>query len=520
MALKFLNKKGWHTGSLRNIERVWKAEQAEEAEKRKTEELKKQVAAEKEKAEFRAMQERAGLRPAQERLDFLYESGLAVGKSSEGFQALQQSAPGAAAASSSSAQVSAADSSKAAAPGALFEDKPQSANDTWRKLHSDPLLLIRQREQDAIARIKNNPIKMAEIKKSVEVEKKQKEEKKEKKKHKKHHHHKSKSKRHHSDENSDSYEISGGKDERRKRVHSSPDHKKEEKRFRHEKKRRRHDSSDSDNDEPRRRQDLSEDDEPRRRRHDVDEPRRRRHDDNEPRRRRQGDDEPRRRQEDLEPRRRWQEDEEPRRRWLGDEERKGRRQDDEEGRGRQHDDRPRYDHLNADDRKGRRQSSPDRHHAYSKHDGLDSRSKRVEDGHKTGNSASEHRSRGEQGSGEQTRQESEHGRNNGPSFNRRRGGVHHMSEEERLARLRQMQSDAEVHEEQRWKRLKKAADDDAKEAATVNVNQFKGKNFLEDEKKSIFGTDKGGSATIEESIRRRAFYSQGGRDAEGNAFRR
>lgn len=118
------------------------------------------------------------------------------------------------------------------------------------------------------------------------------------------------------------------------------------------------------------------------------------------------------------------------------------------------------------------------------------------------------------------RQGSEHGRNNGLSFNRRRGGVHHMSEEERLARLRQMEADAEVHEEQRWKRLKKAADDDAKEAATVNVNQFKGKNFLEDEKKSIFGTDKGGCATIEESIRRRAFYSQGGRDAEGNAFRR
>ncbi|PAN36033.1 hypothetical protein PAHAL_6G252000 [Panicum hallii] len=519
MALKFLNKKGWHTGSLRNIERVWKAEQAEEAEKRKTEELKKQVAAEKEKAEFRAMQERAGLRPAQERLDFLYESGLAVGKSSEGFQALQQSAPGAAAASSS-AQASVADSSKAAAPGALFEDKPQSANDTWRKLHSDPLLLIRQREQDAIARIKNNPIKMAEIKKSVEAEKKQKEEKKEKKKHKKHRHHKSKSKRRHSDENSDSDEISDGKDERRKRVHSSPDHKKEEKRSRHEKKHRRHDSSDSDNDGPPRRQDLSEDDEPRRRRHDDDEPRRRRHDDdeprrrrhddNEPRRRQQGDNEPRRRQEDLEPRRRWQDDEEPRRRQQGD----------EEPRGRRHDDPPRYDRLDADDRKMRQQSPPDRHHAYSKHDGPGSRSKRVEDGHKTGNSTSEHRSRAEQGSGEQTRQESEHGRNNGPSFNRRRGGVHHMSEEERLARLRQMEADAEVHEEQRWKRLKKAADDDAKEAATVNVNQFKGKNFLEDEKKSIFGTEKGGSATIEESIRRRAFYSQGGRDAEGNAFRR
>jgi hypothetical protein len=48
----------------------------------------------------------------QERLEFLYESGLAVGKgSSDGFQALQQPAP-AAAASSSAAPASAAGSSK------------------------------------------------------------------------------------------------------------------------------------------------------------------------------------------------------------------------------------------------------------------------------------------------------------------------------------------------------------------------------------------------------------------------
>ncbi|XP_065049730.1 uncharacterized protein LOC135679666 isoform X3 [Musa acuminata AAA Group] len=79
-----------------------------------------------------------------------------------------------------------------AVPGALFEDKPQSANDTWRKLHSDPLLLIRQREQEALARIKNNPIKMAMIKKSVEDEKKKKQDKKEKKRHKDHHHSRSK----------------------------------------------------------------------------------------------------------------------------------------------------------------------------------------------------------------------------------------------------------------------------------------------------------------------------------------
>jgi hypothetical protein len=53
----------------------------------------------------------------QERLEFLYESGLAVGKgSSDGFQALQQPAP-AAAASSSAAPASAAGSSKVIAVG-------------------------------------------------------------------------------------------------------------------------------------------------------------------------------------------------------------------------------------------------------------------------------------------------------------------------------------------------------------------------------------------------------------------
>lgn len=57
-----------------------------------------------------------------------------------------------------------------ATPGALFvEEKPASANDSWRKLHSDPLFLIRQQEQAAIARIKSNPVKMAEIKKDVVI---------------------------------------------------------------------------------------------------------------------------------------------------------------------------------------------------------------------------------------------------------------------------------------------------------------------------------------------------------------
>lgn len=104
-------------------------------------------------------------------MDFLYDSGLAVGKGASssaaggtgggGFKALEEALPGSKAGTDGNANQS------SSAPGALFEDKPHSANDTWRKLHSDPLLMIRQREQEALARIKNNPVQMAMIRKSV-----------------------------------------------------------------------------------------------------------------------------------------------------------------------------------------------------------------------------------------------------------------------------------------------------------------------------------------------------------------
>lgn len=331
MALKFLNKKGWHTGSLRNIENVWKAEQKHEAEQRKLEELRKQIHEEREKSEFRLLQEQAGLVPKQERLDFLYDSGLSSRKDSSegGFKALESFPPKAEPEASTSAN-------KASAPGALFEDKPQSANDAWRKLHSDPLLLIKQREQEALARVKNNPVQMAMIRKSVEAKK-------------------------HKDKTSD-------------------EQKHHRKKSRHEK----HTSSSSS-----------------------------KHGSNS--------------------------------------------KDDE----RQDEDRVK----NA----ARRQHSPERHH----------------------------------------REERKH-----------RPPVHHrnsnaLSKEDRARKLKEMQMDAELHEEQRWKRLKQADDDDAKEVSHASSS---GRNFLDAAHKSVYGAEKGGSSTIEESVRRRTHYSQ--RRSEGNAFRR
>ncbi|KAK6923294.1 CBF1-interacting co-repressor CIR, N-terminal domain [Dillenia turbinata] len=367
MALKFLNKKGWHTGSLRNVENVWKAEQKHEAEQKKLEELRKQIQEERERSEFRLLQEQAGLVPRQERLDFLYDSGLAVGKGNNSssdapFKSLQPQPQ---------QPESGGPSSSSTAVGALFEDKPHSANDAWRKLHSDPLLLIRQREQEALARVKNNPIQMDLIRKSVQEKKKEKHEKKEhKKKHQHSHSSKTKHKKHHSEE------------------------------------------------------EFSDD---------------------------------------------------------GHEHYKGRRRD-----------CSRYDGT------------------YKSGGRVDRTDKYSIDGR-----------RDHEGSRDTREKEASAARDPPPSPPRykRRNVAVKLSEEERAARLREMQVNAELHEEQRWKRLKKAEEDDAREAS--KSGGYRGKSFLDAAHKSVYGaSEKGGSSTIEESVRRRTHYLQGRSEAEGNAFRR
>nr|XP_043624245.1 pre-mRNA-splicing factor CWC25 homolog [Erigeron canadensis] len=370
MGMKFLNKKGWHTGSLRNIENVWKAEQKHDAEQRKLEELRKQIREEREKSEFRLLQEQAGLLPKQERLDFLYDSGLSVGKGSNS-QQQEQPFPIKPLPEPSSAN------NKSSAPGALFEDKPQSANDAWRKLHTDPLLMIKQREQEALARVKNNPVQMAMIRKSVEAKKHKEKPSDGEKRKEKHHRKKSKHEKHTSAKhrvNSDDVEQ-----EEQQRSISPSHHSKRKDDFQTERGR------------------VSD-------RHQLE-------------------------------------------RYKGED---------------------RFDSQYAKRDREDRKSRPPTHHQVS----------------------------------------------GAPLYNRRKG-TRVLSEEERAAKLKEMQMDADLHEEQRWRRLKQADDDDAKEVSHASSS---GRNFLDAAHKSVYGAEKGGSSTIEESVRRRKHYSQ--QRSEGNAFRR
>jgi hypothetical protein len=198
MALNFLSKKGWHTWSFQNIKKVGDSELKHAAEEKKSDERRKQIVEERERAEFRDLQEKAGLVPKQERVEFLYDSGLAVGRpgGSDNFKeafSKTKEPPSPAAAKEGSSYV--------------------PANDAWRKLHSDPLLMIKQRQHEALSRIKNNPVRMAMIRRQVEAKNPT---EKAKEHRKKHHKDSSKHRKHTSDSEDYTAQV-----ERRKSGHRS-----------------------------------------------------------------------------------------------------------------------------------------------------------------------------------------------------------------------------------------------------------------------------------------------------------
>ncbi|KAL3850985.1 hypothetical protein ACJIZ3_012867 [Penstemon smallii] len=448
MALKFLNKKGWHTGSLRNIENVWKAEQKHDAEQKKLEELRKQIHEERERAEFRQLQEQAGLIPRQERLDFLYESGLAVGKGS-GFKELESLPKTGPETTASSSTATNQQQQQPAVPGALFEEKekPQSANDSWRKLHSDPLLLIRQREQEALARVKNNPIQMAMIRKSVESKK---DKGKEKKKHSTKHRKKSKHRKH------SSPEIDSGSEDASLTVEKQRDSRHRESRSDKPSRKAPHysDKESSEEDSRSKNQYDKEYNDRKPSNLTVEKQRDSRH-------RESRSDKPSRKA-------------------------------------------PRYSDKESSEEDSRRKNQYDKEYNDRKPSNLPN--------------PKYDKIYGDQSSYESKRKEYSSVRPPRNDSNNKHRSTVKLSEEERAARLREMQMDAERHEEQRWKRLKKAADSEAREAVKDNASM--GRSFLDAAHKSVYGAEKGGSSTIEESVRRRTHYLQGRSATDSNGFRR
>lgn len=211
-------KKSWHPSTLRNIERVWKAEQKHEAEKQKIEQLQKELAEERAREEIQAFAEDQGVvKKKGERLDWMYQGPAALvnreeyllgRKIDKTFEILEQQESGRDAPNDEEKQ-----------PGAIFSQSSLSATvDLANKIREDPLFSIMKKEKEERKTLLNNPVKMKQLqqllKKSLSSEKKKKK-KKSKKKHKK-----SKHDSDSSDSSDSDYESSNKNVKRQKREHS------------------------------------------------------------------------------------------------------------------------------------------------------------------------------------------------------------------------------------------------------------------------------------------------------------
>ncbi|KAK9808797.1 hypothetical protein WJX72_003833 [[Myrmecia] bisecta] len=163
--MAFLNKKGWHPGNARNQEKVWQKQEEHAKEQQKLDDLRKQLAEERAREELVQVAVAGGHKQAADRLDWMYQGGVTSRQEADkrnedqllGSKLIEQEP-----------QQDVSQAEKVALlPTFYAEDTPASANETWARLHSDPLFAIKQQEIAARKRIMANPVQMDNIKKEV-----------------------------------------------------------------------------------------------------------------------------------------------------------------------------------------------------------------------------------------------------------------------------------------------------------------------------------------------------------------
>ncbi|XP_075417858.1 pre-mRNA-splicing factor CWC25 homolog [Tenrec ecaudatus] len=178
-------KKSWHPQTLRNVEKVWKAEQKHEAERKKIEELQRELREERAREEMQRYAEDVGaVKKKEEKLDWMYQGPGGMVNRDEYllgrpidkyvFEKMEEKEAG-------------CSSETGLLPGSIFA--PSGANsllDMASKIREDPLFIIRKKEEEKKREVLNNPVKMKKIKELLQMSLDKKEKKKKKEKRKKH----------------------------------------------------------------------------------------------------------------------------------------------------------------------------------------------------------------------------------------------------------------------------------------------------------------------------------------------
>jgi hypothetical protein len=158
----FLSKKSWHTASLKNIEKVWVAEQRHEQEQKKIDELKRQLAEEQQIDDLKKLHKEASGAKKVERLDWMYEH-VAMGGSKT---SAEEYLLGKKYEDKEQDELKKLNSQ----PGSLFLNTVNPVQDAQAKIRDDPLLAIKKEEQTSLKMILDNPVKMQQLKKEKEMQ--------------------------------------------------------------------------------------------------------------------------------------------------------------------------------------------------------------------------------------------------------------------------------------------------------------------------------------------------------------
>ncbi|XP_058451618.1 pre-mRNA-splicing factor CWC25 homolog [Malaya genurostris] len=166
-------KKSWHPNTFKNQERVWKAEQADAAEKRKLAELQHEINEERNREELKSIAKKSGLiedTDGDRKLEWMYKGpqvnreeyllGRTVDKTFEQLDAQEKAGP--------SVGISQPKNhvEHECIPFSIRQYKGLEGMeqvDMARKLMEDPLMAIKQKEVESRQKILENPVKLKEL---------------------------------------------------------------------------------------------------------------------------------------------------------------------------------------------------------------------------------------------------------------------------------------------------------------------------------------------------------------------
>ncbi|GIY41353.1 pre-mRNA-splicing factor CWC25 homolog [Caerostris extrusa] len=183
-------KKSWHPSTLRNIERVWKAEQKHEVERQKIEQLQKELAEERNREEIQTFAENQGVvKKKEERLDWMYQGpaamvnreeyllGRKIDKTLESIKSIENGGE--------------PPKDEEATGSMMFSSQNLSGTatvDLATKIREDPLFNIMKKEKEERKNLLSNPVKMKQLQQLLKESLGDKKSKKNKKSKKKKHH--------------------------------------------------------------------------------------------------------------------------------------------------------------------------------------------------------------------------------------------------------------------------------------------------------------------------------------------